>query len=389
LNPSSLLEKEYAMLFTNVLRLVVAIAEPIVKKLETQVKAWTKPVTDNLIGGTAADLVKSKEQLVMENALLRQQVIVLKRQVARPRLTARDRSLMVVLASRVKDWKNALLIVKPETILRWHREGFKLFWRRKSKGQARQPRISEETIALIKQMAVDNRRWGAKRIRGELLKLGIRVNKGTVRRYMWQARRRLPPRCDGQTWATFLVNHVSEISACDFVQAYDLFFRTIFPFFIIEHGSRRVVHNGVTRHPTDEWVAQQIRNATPFGECPRFLICDNDDKFGPRFEQAFKGAGIDLIHTPPYAPKANAICERFIGSVRRECLDHILILSEKHIRRIIREYCEYFNRARPHQGIDQQIPLPSCGVGLPEHERRKVIGVPILNGLHHDYQWAA
>ena len=167
------------MLLDKVLHQVVAMAQPIVKKLETQVKAWTKPATDSLIGGTAADLMKSKEQLIMENALLRQQVIVLKRQVARPQLTAPDRSLVVVLASRVKDWTNALFIVKPETVLRWHREGFKLFWRRKSKGKARKPRISEATIALIKQMAVDNRRWGAKRIRGELLKLGIRVNKGT------------------------------------------------------------------------------------------------------------------------------------------------------------------------------------------------------------------
>jgi putative transposase len=148
------------MLLHKVLRQVVAIAQPIVKKLETQVKAWTKPTSDRLVGGTAADLVKSKDQLVMENALLRQQVIVLKRQVARPQLTAKDRSLLVVLASRVKDWRNAVLMVKPETVLRWHREGFKLFWRRKPKGQARKPRISEETIALIKQMAVDNRRWG-------------------------------------------------------------------------------------------------------------------------------------------------------------------------------------------------------------------------------------
>jgi putative transposase len=259
-------------------------------------------------------------------------------------LTAQDRSLLVVLASRVKDWKNALQIVKPETVLRWHRAGFKLFWRQKSKGKARKPRISEETIALIKQMAIDNRRWGTKRIRGELLKLDIRVNRDTIRRYMWQARRGLPPRYDGQTWATFLANHASEIWACDFVQTYDVFFRTIFLFFIIEHGSRRVVQAGVTRHPTDEWVAQQIRNATPFGEGPRFLICDNDDKFSTRFEHAVKGAGIDLIHTPPYAPKANATCERFIGSVRRECLDHILILSENHVRRVIREYCAFFNR---------------------------------------------
>ncbi len=369
------------MLLKKVLRQLVAIAQPIVKQLETQVKAWTKPTTDSLVGGTAADLVKSKEQLIMENALLRQQVIALKRQVARPQLTAKDRSLLVVLASRVRDWKNALLIVKPDTVLRWHRQGFKLFWRRKSKGKARKPRISEETIALIKQMAVDNRRWGAKRIRGELLKLGIQVNKGTVRRYMWQTRRQLPPRYDGQNWATFLANHAPEIWVCDFVQTYDLFFPTIFLFFIVEHGSRRVVHAGVTRHPTDEWVAQQVRNATPFGEGPRFLICDNDDKFGPRLEQAVKGAGIDLIHTPPYGPKANAICERFIGSVRRECLDHILILSEKHVRRVIREYCEYFNRARPHQGIAQQIPIapPTLNITGPIRCRN------VLGGIIHDY----
>jgi transposase InsO family protein len=321
--------------------------------------------------------------------LLRQQVIVLQRQVARPQLTAQDRGLLVVLASRVQDWKNALQIVKPETVLRWHRAGFKLFWRQKSKGKARKPRISEETIALIKQMAIDNRRWGTKRIRGELLKLGLRMNRDTIRRYMRQARRKLPPQHHGQSWATFLANHASEIWACDFVQTYDLFFRTVFLFFIIEHGSRRVVQVGVTRNPTDEWVAQQVRNATPFGEGPRFLICDNDDKFGLHFEQAVKGAGIDLIHTPPYAPKTNAICERFIGSVRRECLDHILILSEKHVQRVIHEYCAFFNQARPHQGIGQQIPSPSREVGLPEYARREIIGVPILNGLHHDYQWVA
>jgi len=377
------------MLLNKLLRQVVTIVEPLVKQLETQVKAWTKPTTDSLVGGVAADLVKSKTQLIMENALLRQQVIILQRQVTRPRLTAQDRRLLVVLASRVKDWKNALQIVKPETLLRWHRAGFKLLWRRKSKGKARKSRIAEETIALITQMAVDNRRWGTKRIRGELLKLGIRVNRDTIRRYMRQARRGLPPRYDGQNWATFLANHASEIWACDFVQTYDLFFRTIFLFFIVEHGSRRVVHAGVTRNPTDEWVAQQVRNATPFGEGPRFLICDNDDKFGPCFEQAVEGAGIDLIHTPPYAPKANSICERFIGSVRRECFDHILILSDKHVRRIIHEYCAFFNHARPHQGIDQQIPIPSYTVSLPEHARREVIGVPILNGLHHDYRWAA
>jgi transposase InsO family protein len=177
--------------------------------------------------------------------------------------------------------------------------------------------------------------------------------------------------------------------ACDFVQTYDLFFRAIFLFFIIEHGSRLIVYYGVTRSPADEWVAQQIREATPFGEGPRFLICDNDDKYGSRYEHAADGAGIEIIHTPLYAPKANAICERFIGSIRRECLDSVLILSDKHLRRMIKEYATFFNHARPHQGINQQIPEWLDVILPPGHERRNIVAFPILGGLHHDYRWAA
>jgi hypothetical protein len=163
----------------------------------------------------------------------------------------------------------------------------------------------------------------------ELLKLGIQVNKGTLRRYMWQARRKLPPRHSGQTWSTFLANHANEIWACDLVQSDDVFFRTIFLFFINEHHSRRVIHVGVTRSPNDAWVAQQIREATPFGEGPRFLLCDNDAKYGSCFEHAVNGANIEILHTPLCTPQANTICERFIGSVRHECLDFVLILSER------------------------------------------------------------
>ena len=152
-------------------------------------------------------------------------------------------------------------------------------------------------------------------------------------------------------WATFLANHASEIWACVFVQTYDLFFRPIFLFFIAEHGSRRVVHAGVTHHPTDEWVAQQVRNATPFGEGPRFLIRDNDRKYGSAFARVAKGTGIEVLRTPYRAPTANAICERFLGSLRRECLDHIIILGEGHLRGTLKEYVRYFNHARPHQGI--------------------------------------
>jgi transposase InsO family protein len=202
---------------------------------------------------------------------------------------------------------------------------------------------------------------------------------------MRQARRGLPPQQKSQTWATFLANHAPEIWACDFVQTHDLFFRAIFLFFIIEHGSRRVIHVNV---PSDAWVAQQIREATPFGDGPRFLICDNDGKYGSLFEHAVEGAGITLIHTPPYAPQANAMCERFMGSVRRELLDHILILSEGHARRLAKEYGQYFNYARPHQGIDGQIPIPPSAAFLLPAGNGFLRRISVLNGLHHDYRWA-
>jgi putative transposase len=339
------------------------------------------------VAGTLVDVTRSKRDLIAENAFLRQQLIVLKRQTPRPRLTPKDRGLLVLLASWVHGWRDALLVVKPETLKQWHREGYRIYWRRRSKDKARKPRISPEAIALIHQMALENRTWGAKRIRDELRKLGHRVSKRTVRKYMQQARRDLPPRQSGQTWATFLKNHASEIWACDFVQTYDVFFRTIFVFFVIELESRRVIHYGVTRSPSNAWVAQQWRNATPFEDGPRFLIRDNDDKFGPHFSAVT--SHVDVLKTPVRAPKANAVCERFIGSVRRECLDHVIILSERHLRRLVREYVDYFNHVRPHQGIGR-IPDPLNADRINESRTdQPVIAVPVLGGLHHDYRRAA
>ena len=235
-------------------------------------------------------------------------------------------------------------------------------------------------------MARENLLCGAERIRGEMLKHNMGVAEGSIQKST-QVLRRVGP--SGQNWGTFLANHADEIWACDFVQTYDVFFRTIYVLFMVELGSRRVVHAGVTRNPIDEWVAQQVRNATPFGEGPRFLICDNDGKVGNQFERVAEGSGIDVIHTPVEAPKANAICERFMGSFRRELLDHILILGERHLRRKVKEYVRYFQRARPHQGLNGQIPIPSSlppSVVPPLSQLRRI---PILRGLHHDYQWAA
>jgi putative transposase len=230
-------------------------------------------------------------------------------------------------------------------------------------------------------MAEENLRWGTERIRGELLKPGLRVSKSAIQKYIKEVRKSHP---SSQNWATFLRNHASQIWACDFLQTYDIFFRTVFVFVIIELGSRRLVHFGVTRNPTDNWVAQQLREATPFGEGPRFLIRDNDDKYGDSFARV--GAGIEVLKTPYRAPKANAICERFLGSLRRECLDHGLVLSERHLYRVVKDYKEYFNYARPHQGIEQYIP---CRPERPDAPpvNGKLASRPVLSGLHHDYFW--
>ncbi len=370
-------------------KLLIHGLRPAIHYLNQCYKQWTKPDTASLVMSTVVDTMRTKRDLIAENAFLRQQLIVLKHQTPRPSLTPKDRGLLVLLASKVRGWKDALVVVKPNTLKKWHREGFRIYWRGKSKGQLRKPRIAPEAIALIQQMVLDNRTWGAQRIRDELRKLGHQVSKRTVRKYMKQVRQNLPPRQTGQTWATFWKNHASEIWACDFVQTYNLFFRTIYAFFMVGLGSRRVVHFGVTRSPSDAWVTQQLREATPFGEGPRFLICDNDGKFGDQFERVAEGSGIDVIHTPVEAPQANAICERFIGSVRRELLDHILILSERHLLRKVKEYVRYFNRVRPHQGLNGQIPIPSSpppSVVPPLTQLRRI---PILGGLHHDYQWAA
>ena len=362
------------------------LAQRALSVVRSTVSRLTKPRPSSPVLSTVADLARSKPQLIAENLLLRQQLIVLNRSVKRPRCTRADRLLFVLLASRLQGWMDALLIVKPETVLRWHRRGFRLFWKRKSRAASQEPQIPAETINLIKEMAAKNRLWGAERIRGELLKLNVKVAKRTIQRYIRQAR---PSRPRGQTWATFIRNHAKDVWACDFLQVHDLFFRPIFACFITELGSRRIVHVGVTRSPTDAWVAQQLREATPFGDAPKYLIRDNDAKYGRQFTTVAVGSRIEVLRTPIQAPRANAICERLLGSVRRECLDHLLILSEAHLRRVLKEYLAYFNHARPHQGLQQRIPDQAEVVDHAAGRVGKIIAFPVLGGLHHDYRRAA
>jgi putative transposase len=349
-----------------------------------RLRSLIKPDNYALTANVIADFTRSREELMLENAFLRQQLIILDRQVKRPLARPWERVLLVALASRLRNWKQALLIVQPDTLIRWHQDLFRWLWARISKSPRRggRPPLLKGLVDLIQQMARENRAWGSERIRGELLKLGIRVAKSTILKYIRLVRKQTAP---DQTWLTFLHNHASEVWACDFLQTFDLFFRALFVFVIVELKSRRVVHFAVTHHPTDAWVAQQLREATPFGVKPRFLIRDRDRKFGEAFGRVVKGTSIDILLTPYRAPQANAICERFWGSLRRECLDFFILFGEQHLYRLVKEYVRYFNTARPHQGIGQRIPEesePLVGEG-------EIIAFPVLGGLHHDYRRAA
>ncbi len=300
-------------------------------------RQFTRPISGNIETGAVLDLTRSRRALLLENAFLRQQILILERQNPRPKITVPDRLKLLFLARFLPKWKELLGIVQPETLLRWHRALFKRFWKKKS-GTKHHPRqISDETIALIRQMAEENHLWGAERINGELLKLGIKVAKRTIQKYLPKSRRP-----SGQTWATFLRNHAQEIFVCDFTVGQDLCFRPIYLLVVMHLATRQIKHFNLTRNPTDPWMAQQMREISAWGEGPRFLICDNDAIFNQAFEQAALGAGTEIIHTPFYTPQANGHCERLVGSIKHECFDQMLIFHTQQARRVMKEYTSYY-----------------------------------------------
>jgi putative transposase len=338
--------------------------------------------------GLLLDLTRSKQELLVENAFLRQQLIVAARRVKKPQFRPSERMLLVALSAMFANWRQALVLVQPATLLRWHREAFRRLWSWRSKQKSpRSPRLGKDVIALIRRMALDNRTWGAERICGELLKLGFTVATSTIQIYI--SRYRSTP--TNQRWSTFLKNQAAAIWSCDLFEVRDLCFRAHYVFLVMHLETRRLLLAASTTEPTSDWLAQHLRNLTPPGQLPKFILRDNDCKFGHAFDDVAVGAGIRVIRTPKLAPKANAHCERAIGSVRRECLDHILILNERHLQRVLDQYRAYFNASRPHQGIDQRR---TSSFGKPALSPRPPIGArvvarSVLGGLHHAYEIAA
>ena len=331
--------------------------------------------------GMVRALLLPRDTLVAENLALRQQLAVLQRTAKRPRLRYRDRIFWVWLSKLWGDWRSVLVIVQPETVTRWHRHGFRLYWRWKSRTAKRgRPKIDAEIRNLIRKMSRENRTCGAPRIQSELHLLGHMVAKATVEKYM--VRTKKPP---SQTWRTFLDNHVPDLASIDFFVVPTATFRVLYCFIVLCHDRRRILHFNVTAHPTAQWTAQQVIEAFPFDEAPRFLIRDRDGIYGKYFRNRVKNMGIEEVITAPRSPWQNPYAERIIGSIRRECLDHVIVINEAHLLRILASYFEYYHKSRPHLSLERNAPVPR-EIELPD--QGEVIAIPQVSGLHHRYQRA-
>ncbi len=327
------------------------------------------------LGMFVANLFKSRCRLEAENLFLRHQLsIALRHAPPRLRLRGSDRALLVWMTRLWPSLLGAARVVQPDTILRWHRAGFKAFWRWKSRNRAGRPRIDRGLRDLIRRMSKENPKWGASRIHGELLMLGFEVAQSTVSKYMVQDG---PP---SQSWKTFLRNHAQAIAAIDLCVVSTLTFERLFAFLVLGHGRRQLLWFEVTRHPTAEWLARQITEAFPWTSAPAYLVRDNDRAYGRVFRSRVRAMGIRDRPISPGSPWQNAYVERLIGTVRRECLDRMLVFGETHLRQILSAYAAYYNEVRTHLALDKDAPL-----GRAVQRSGAIVAMPILSGLYHHY----
>jgi putative transposase len=332
----------------------------------------------------------SRVALIAETLYLRKQLALFQERKAKRRRTTPAIRLAMVALARFFDWQDALVIVKPETFIKWHRTAFRVFWRWKSRSRGRPP-LPKNLRELIREMDRDNPTWGEERIADELLlKLSIRVSPRTVRKYLDMNRPRR--RSTSQRWSTFVRNHAKTIIACDFLISVTASFRVLYVFVAMEIGSRRILHYNVTEHPTAEWTIQQFREFLVFDHPYRFVVHDRDGIFSSRLDQELNGFGIHVLKTPVRTPQANAFCERLVGTIRRECFDFLIPINERHVRIIIREFAMHYNRRRPHSSLGPGIPEPpqdSVPAGVHRHllsAGYHVAATPVLGGLHHEYR---
>jgi putative transposase len=325
--------------------------------------------------------LKSRATLQTEILALRHQIAILQQASdKRPRLRWMDRIFWVWLSQLWSGWRSSIKIVKPETVIAWHRKGFRLFWRWKSRRHGR-PNTRRDIRTLIRKMSKANPLWGAPRIHSELLKLGIDISPTTVAKYM--VRYRKPP---SQSWRAFLDNHMEQLVSIDFFVVPTITFKLLFVFLILSHERRRVIHFNVTMNPTAEWTAQQLVNAFPYDTAPRYLLRDRDKIYGDYFRKRIAAMEIKEVLIAPRSPWQTPYVERLIGSIRRECLDHVIVLNEKSLRRTLRSYFEYYHSSRCHLGLNKDT--PDLRVVQPQDNGR-IIEIPQVGGLHHRYERCA
>ena len=321
--------------------------------------------------------LRPKHELALEDFALRHQIAVLNRPAHKPRLQGKDRLFWVVLKECWPNWRAALIIFQPETVIGWQRAGFRMFWRWKSRQRGGRPRKETALIQLIRRMWAGNPTWGSPRIRDELAKLGLAASTATIRKYRPKSRR--PP---SQRWRTFLQNHVGAIAAMDFFVVPTATFRLLYVLVVITHERRKVVHFNITDAPTTAWTAQQIIHAFPYDTAPKYLLRDRDSIYGSLFVQRVEGMGIQQKLISPRSPWQNPYVERLVGSIRRECLDRVIVFHERQLRHILKSYFEYYHKVRPHRVLSHDSPIPRP---VESPDRGDVIERPLVGGLHHHY----